>query len=558
MLAVLGNAALVAGAVLCVPASGAGRIGERVAASHAGPPAIVDRHTLARTIITTDGEADDINSFIRLLYYANELDIDGLVYTSSIHHWKGDGVHTLRQAQQAGLITSYRGETAGSDARSDDALAWRWEPPGWMEDKLLRDYSKVYPNMLKHDPNYPSPAELWSKVAVGNVTWENDFGADTEGSNLIKAALLDDDPRPLYLEAWGGTNTIARALISIENEYRSAANWREIQARVTQKARIAAIGQQDNAYRDYIAKSWPAIRVLNFDGVFGGFSSYIRSQVPPEILPYYKAEFWAKHIKYGHGPLLEGYGLIGDGTYFVGEGRNPGWQPGQARDMATFKFFGFLGGYQRLDWTGEGDTPSFISLVPTGLRFLQDPSLGGWGGRLQKSKTDDITYTESMDYNPYTRKPASPYTAARWMPAIGNDFAARADWGVTGRFEDANHAPGVAVEGRADLNGAPGQSVTLTVRANDPDGDSLTASWWIYTDASTVTGAATVKGRPQGRLFGAIVTIPQTARFGERIVVVAAISDNGSPSLTRYAEFVVTVARFACDGFEEGTRGCIE
>ena len=48
----------------------------------------------ARTVITTDGEIDDVDSFIRLLLYANELQIEGLVYSSSMWHYKGDGAGT--------------------------------------------------------------------------------------------------------------------------------------------------------------------------------------------------------------------------------------------------------------------------------------------------------------------------------------------------------------------------------------------------------------------------------------------------------------------------------
>jgi len=32
-----------------------------------------------RTIVTTDGEIDDVDSFIRMLLYANEFQIEGLV-----------------------------------------------------------------------------------------------------------------------------------------------------------------------------------------------------------------------------------------------------------------------------------------------------------------------------------------------------------------------------------------------------------------------------------------------------------------------------------------------
>ena len=44
-----------------------------------------------RTVITTDGEVDDRDSVIRALLYANEMDIAGIVLTSSMYHYAGDG-----------------------------------------------------------------------------------------------------------------------------------------------------------------------------------------------------------------------------------------------------------------------------------------------------------------------------------------------------------------------------------------------------------------------------------------------------------------------------------
>ena len=88
-----------------------------------GPPPVVDRNTLPRTIVTTDGENDDFNSFMRLLYYTNDIDVEGLVYSSSVHHWKGDGVHTLKQAKAAGIITSFMGETQHGPCPAVDVAA---------------------------------------------------------------------------------------------------------------------------------------------------------------------------------------------------------------------------------------------------------------------------------------------------------------------------------------------------------------------------------------------------------------------------------------------------
>ena len=47
-----------------------------------------------RTIVTTDGEVDDQDSFIRMLLYANEFELLGLVYSSSQWHYTGDGKGT--------------------------------------------------------------------------------------------------------------------------------------------------------------------------------------------------------------------------------------------------------------------------------------------------------------------------------------------------------------------------------------------------------------------------------------------------------------------------------
>ena len=45
----------------------------------------------------------------------------------------------------------------------------------------------------------------------------------TEGSRFLEELILDDDPRTLYIQTWGGTNTTARALKSIQERYEGTA-----------------------------------------------------------------------------------------------------------------------------------------------------------------------------------------------------------------------------------------------------------------------------------------------------------------------------------------------
>lgn len=46
----------------------------------------ISQRKVPRTIVTTDGEIDDVDSFLRMLLYANEFRIEGLIYSSSMWH----------------------------------------------------------------------------------------------------------------------------------------------------------------------------------------------------------------------------------------------------------------------------------------------------------------------------------------------------------------------------------------------------------------------------------------------------------------------------------------
>jgi len=142
-----------------------------------------------RTIVTTDGEIDDVDTFIRFLMYTNEFDTEGLIYSSSMWHWKGDGKGTTMISEME-MTRNIYGE------RSE----LRWPGTTWIEE-LLAEYAKVHPNLLLHDKNYPSPEELLALVKVGNIDFEGEMDKRTEGSEWIAQKLLDDDPREIFLQA---------------------------------------------------------------------------------------------------------------------------------------------------------------------------------------------------------------------------------------------------------------------------------------------------------------------------------------------------------------------
>src|SRR5262245_35354167 len=177
-------------------------------------PAIANAdQTRPRVIMTTDGEGDDQASMRRLVLYANDFEIEGIIHSSSFLHWAGDPT-----------------------ANPPIAAASSWTGTQWAKDIISTGYAQSYPSLVQNDPRYPTPEKLLSAVKPGNIKSSGEMAEDTEGSELIKKALLDDKPGPVYLGAWGGTNTIASALRSIRDEFFGTPSWDAVYRKVSDKA----------------------------------------------------------------------------------------------------------------------------------------------------------------------------------------------------------------------------------------------------------------------------------------------------------------------------------
>src|SRR4030095_10083148 len=240
-----------------------------------------------RTVVTSDGEVDDFDSFIRLLLYTNELNIVGLVYSSSEFHYAGDGKGTkftsnIPFAKQYGTRTTLR-----------------WLGTEWMQD-FIDKYAAVYRNLLKHDKNYPTPQHLKSLIKVGNIDFEGEMDHDTEGSDYIKKLFLDNSPVPLHLQIWGGTNTVARALKSIEDEYKNTSQWKSIYKKVCGKATIYIILDQDETYVKYISVNWADINVVYNTAQFWSLAYGWKELVPSKMHSYLDGHWFAENIKFNH------------------------------------------------------------------------------------------------------------------------------------------------------------------------------------------------------------------------------------------------------------------
>ncbi|TGO06770.1 Glycerol-3-phosphate ABC transporter, periplasmic glycerol-3-phosphate-binding protein [Serinibacter arcticus] len=481
--------------------------------------AAIDVNTDApRTIITTDPELDDLNSMLRVLLYSNEIDIVGLVYSASQHHWMGDPATGLAPKRWPEI--------------SPDTI--------YHIDQAINAYEKVQSNLRVHDARYPTAESLRDMTYWGNVKNIGEMAEDTDGSNFIKEILLDDEPGQVFLQAWGGPNTIARALKSIEDEYKGTPQWDAIYDKIVAKTVITSWGQQDTTFRDYIKPNWPDIHNREVSTSVWGYGS--RGVVLPEHAVYHTPEWTAANVS-TVGPMGAEYRVWGDGKqmaagfdsedyfalsgYTADELRAMGygvWTPPQAK-----------GG-----WISEGDSSNFALLMDNGLTSWAHPSWGGWGGRQAPNASGDPLQWANRgvrDIGP-DGQPRNDYAAARWFEDFQLDYAARMQWTVTDDYDDANHQPDLTVTQGLDHTVRAGQSVTLSGTATDPDGDDVALKWWDYAEAGSYPGAAVIAPQTGS---SATLEVPADAVPGETIHLILEGTDNGSPALTHYQRVVLTV-----------------
>ncbi len=467
----------------------------------------------ARAIFTNDAECDDMNSFLHLLLYANDIDIEGLVLSSSCFHYEGD-------------------PAAGIEPM-------RWAGGQWMWD-YIDDYEKILPNLRVHDEAYPSADYLRSIACIGNVRIEGDMEADTDGSELIRARILADDPRQLYLLAGGGTNTIARALKRIEEDWRGTPEWNRIYREVCETCVIFMIVTQDSTYRDYIAGTWPDLRMLHCTSIFGIAFMFDETLCPADCLHLYRGS-WLKPHLLDKGPLCARYHTWFDEHVYPGEQDRS--QFGSNRELRGGNWWGKQV-RDTYDFISEGDSPAFLHLIDKGLRSLEDPGFGGWGGRFVRD--DDNEFNPRADYwksaSDACEPPLKPeaYQLTRWITDWMNDFAERASWCVAERYGDANHAPRVRIAEGLDLIAAAGETVMLHAEGSDPDGDELAYGWFRYADADSYAGELALAAD------GASCTlaVPNDACAGDTIHLICRARDvrgNSDTYMVGYARVIVTV-----------------
>jgi Protein of unknown function (DUF1593) len=444
-------------------------------------------------------EPDDQMSLVRLLLYANEIEIAGFGATTSV--WQ-------------------RAKVSPEIARG-----------------VIDGYGEALPMLRQHAQGWPEAAELKARVYPG-VARYGIAGIDPQQPSAAALALLEaaraPDERPLWVPLWGGANTLAEAL-AVARLRLSPAELAAVVARL----RVYAISDQDDA------GAW--IR-REFPGLF-----YIVSPSSQDGADYAGAT-WT--------------GISGDRFYRNGQGADFTTVSNEWLDANIRK--GPLGKhYPRYLFIMEGDTPSFLGLIPNGLNAAEQPGWGGWGGRyvLRQPRGESrpiwtqggdsfVRVTSADTVGGVTSDQA---TIWRWRGAFQNDFAARIAW-TNQPFAQANHAPEAAISEHPGsepihLKVRVGEALELDASpSRDPDGNRLSYSWSAYPEAGfapdvrmaelRIAGAGRAKVRivPTAVCRSVWIDSFMPCRGPGIAHVILAVTDNGKPALTRYRRIVVEVS----------------
>jgi CubicO group peptidase (beta-lactamase class C family) len=448
------------------------------ASAPAPPPASRSADSAAsprpRVIVLTDigGDPDDEQSLVRLLLYSNELEIEGLIATGATY--------------------------GGAPGCRPDLI-----------EECVRAYAKVRTNLLFHQLGFPSAESLLARIKKGrpdipggdgdpaDVDQHVGEGKDTEGSDWIISVADRPDPRPLWICIWGGPNELAQAVWKVQAT-RSAEQLAEFKS----KLRVYAIGDQDDS-GFWLERNHPDIFWLRcgLETFFEPRECQMQRgmyQLGDESL---MSDAWMdEHVRKGHGPL---------GALYPARTWSP---PNNAMK--------------------EGDTPSFLYLLATGLSDPAEPTWGSWGGRFVKKgpRYEDASDTLSGVTNDRA-------SVARWRSHWQADFEARLDWCVKARAA-ANHEPCVRLAGPRRRTVKSGQVVELDASTStDCDGNKLSYEWSVYSEAGSFSGDVAIEGArsAKARWIAPSVSARETIHF------VLAVTDNGVPPLTRYGRVVVTV-----------------
>ncbi len=447
-----------------------------------------------RVIILTDIEADpdDTQSLVRLFLYANQIDIKGLIATTSCWHQTNVNPKSI--------------------------------------EKLIYAYGQVQPNLLKHESGFPTPENLLTLVKEGLPIYGMGGvgdGMDSVGSEWIIKVLEEDDDRSLWISVWGGANTLAQSLYKINNT-----KTKKEAKRLISKLRVYTISDQDdsgiwirNNFPDlfYVVSPGDDYGSATWTGINGYFEGVDNTKISNSWI--------AKNIQQNHGPLGAVYpdvawGVEGDTPAFLSlipnglnESEHPDW--------------GAWGGRYELykpDFSKTKEGGSIVTIAPETRKIWTNaidnytPYIPNEFGR--SVKKDTVSFKNDK------------VTLWRWRDDFQNDFAARIDWCIKS-YEEANHPPVPVLSHPQQITVKAGEEFSLDAfDTTDPDGDGFSFLWFNYPEAGSYKKSIEINGAENVHV--ASVTAPEVSKE-ETAHFILKVTDKGEPQLSRYKRVIVTM-----------------
>lgn len=479
-----------------------------------------------QTIITTDVEVDDMNSLIHLCLYLNQMDVLAFIYTSSQYHFLGDGIHTLGEITPDYRCSGPGGlrrprTTYGPDPEARDIKSFRPFEKGWIEKLWDNEYRDAYPHLIKHDPSYPSPEHLLDITLYGNIEFEGDVRFDTEGSDFIKEELLRDKEELLYLQSWGGVNTIVRALLSIYEQYHDSDNWETVYKRIIRRVRLLGVRDyvgQDNSYlHNRINELYPDLVILHsqyFYGVYG-----YSDMAPENCREMFRSSWMKDNIHDSGSALMASYRLYGDGKPIPGEAEVYQFGLNSTLDFAKPGVPPRV--YEPFTFLGEGDSNCYIPLLDFGLHGLADKTSPTILGHISHGNS---AYDHDLDH-------------AYFIKAYQEDFAARAQWCT----ENGNSVHPLEIEiSEKEITASPGKRVTVSASVTDRDGRGYEVSWLCLPDYSNYQGTERILPEPAEETSVSF-NVPGDSRPGDSFLLIIQACHIHQTPITSFGEVRVNI-----------------
>ena len=427
-----------------------------------------------------DVEPDDMESAIRLMAYADQFEVEAICMTVG---WNCDPYPLEWAEYLTKVMDAYEKDVKKLMARS----------------KQKKFMSLAKENGQQRIGYWPSPEYIRGRAMLGStragikVIGE---GNDSPGSNFLIRLADEPDERPIWVAAWGGANTLAQAIWRVK-QTRTPEQVRQF----VRKFRVYTITDQDMQYSMRMDRAYSSHQWLRRE--FKDDLKFIWDEGTWQLQCDLGKERWDEHAKF-----IQGKGALG-------------------------------AEYPNYKWGVEGDTPSFLYVMPNGLSDPEDPTQVNWGGyHLFGLCPDSLTYAWTS-----WEQPTNTITCAykrKFYPDELNDFKARMQWADEGV---GNTNPCVVVNGKKGrsvmhLRAKAGTQVRLDAsRSYDCEGDALSFHWWEQREAGTYGKPLVMSGEESAVVE---VDVPQDAT-GKTIHLICEVHDDGPFRLVAYRRVIIEV-----------------